>query len=114
MIQDATTEWVSFLDDDDTLFPNYVDLLKLEIKRNPKADVIHFREYFEHGQILPLVPQVMWSNVGIAFSVRRKVALKYPFQTEPHEDWHFLERIQKGGHKIHFSNYLAMYKRPTF
>jgi glycosyltransferase involved in cell wall biosynthesis len=107
LIKQALTEWVSFLDDDDTIYPDYVQRLEEEIIAHPEADVIHFRSYFLHGQVLPLVPEVMWSNVGISFSVKRQVALDNPFQTEAHEDWYFLERLEQAGYNIHFSKYLT-------
>lgn len=117
LIKLADTEWVSFLDDDDTVTDDYVQRLKEESEAHPEADVIIFREYFiqdlmEEGNPYPdhfiwTAPVVHWGQIGIAFSVKREVALKHPFLEEPNEDFHFIERIDQAGHKIHFSKYLV-------
>ena len=44
LIKEATTEWVSFLDDDDTITEDYVRQLCEETEANTKTDVIHFHE----------------------------------------------------------------------
>ena len=111
MIQKATTEWVSFLDDDDTVTSDYVQRLQEEIEAHPFVDIIHFREYFLWGQVFPNWPKVEWGNVGISFSVRREIALKYPFQTEEFEDLRFVERITNEGYMIHFSPYITYHAR---
>ena len=48
----AETQWVGFVDDDDTLRSNYVTNLKNHIKNN-KPDVIIFRMQYINGMILP-------------------------------------------------------------
>jgi glycosyltransferase involved in cell wall biosynthesis len=102
------TDWVSMLDDDDTVTPDYVERLKEEIEAHPEADLIHFREYFINtGQILPTWPEVAWGNVGISFSVKIEVAKKIGFKTEPYEDFEFVKRVQKAGYNVYFSKYLV-------
>lgn len=107
LIQQANTEWVSFLDDDDTVTEDYMDRLREEIEKNPDADVIHFREYFLRGQLLPNWPKVEWGNVGICFSVKKSVAQDYPFEQQKHEDFHFLKKLDDAGKKIVFSQYIT-------
>lgn len=115
LIKLANTEWVSFLDDDDTVTEDYVQRLKEESEAHPEADLIVFREYFiselmEDGypdHYIWQAPVVHWGQIGISFSVKREVALKYPFLDEPNEDFHFVSRIDEAGHKIHFSKYIV-------
>lgn len=118
LIKLADTEWVSFLDDDDTVTDDYVARLKEESEKHPEADVIIFREYFiselmdEQGSKYPdhfiwTAPVVHWGQIGISFSVKRDVALKHPFLDEPNEDFHFVARLDELGYKIHFSKYLV-------
>jgi len=108
LAKQAKTPWLSYLDDDDTITSDYVERLEEEIANHPEADVIHFRQYFcDTGHILPTWPEVTWGNIGIAFSVKKDIALKYPFQTEEHEDYKFIKRIQEAGHNIHFSKYIT-------
>jgi hypothetical protein len=115
LIAQVTTEWVSFLDDDDIILPNYVAALKHEIERHPTADIVHFKQYFTHtGQLFPALQVVKWGCIGVGFSVRRSVILEYPFQNEKHEDLHVVERIIAGGHIIYFSPELTYIMRPNF
>lgn len=120
LIKLADTEWVSFLDDDDTVTDDYVRRLEEESKAHPEADLIVFREYFIQrlmnrdgkedkypDHFIWQAPVVHWGQIGIAFSVKREVALKYPFMDEINEDFHFVERIDQTGHKIHFSPYMV-------
>lgn len=118
LIKLADTEWVSMLDDDDTVTDDYVERLKEESEAHPEADVIIFREYFisefmdGNGRKYPdhfiwQVPVIHWGQIGISFSVKRKVAMEHPFIEEPNEDFHFIARLDEAGYKIHFSKYLV-------
>lgn len=115
LIKLANTEWVSMLDDDDTVTCDYVQRLEEESKAHPEADVIIFREYFISefmGDDYPdhfiwQVPVVHWGQIGVSFSVKREVALKHPFLDEANEDFHFISRIDQEGYNIHFSKYIV-------
>ncbi len=122
LIKLANTEWVSMLDDDDTVTSDYVQRLEEELENNPYADVVIFREYFisdlmsDDGKEYPdhfiwQVPVVHWGQIGISFSVKRSVAMKHPFYEEPNEDFHFIERLDKEGYNIHFSKYITYHAR---
>lgn len=115
LIEEAETEWVSFLDDDDTVTEDYVARLEEESTKHPEADLIVFREYFI-GELMDepypdhfiwQAPVIHWGQIGISFSVKRDIALKFPFVEEPNEDFHFVRRIEEAGYKIHFSKYLV-------
>lgn len=107
LISKAVTPWVSFLDDDDTVTSDYVERLYEEIGKNPDADIIHFRQYFLRGLIMPGWPTVEWGNIGIAYSVKREVALEYPEKSEKHEDYEHVKRMVEAGKKIVFSPYIT-------
>lgn len=117
LIRLARTRWVSMLDDDDTVTDDYVQRLREESEAHPEADVIIFREYFIQelmgannkypDHFIWQAPAVHWGQIGISFSVKREVAMKYPFLDEPNEDFHFISRIDEAGIKIHFSKYLV-------
>lgn len=116
MIKKVKTEWVSMLDDDDTVTDDYVKRLEEEIAANPWADLIHFREYFiadlmgddvTEDHFIPRRPKVEWGNVGISFSVKTDVAKKIGFRSEPYEDYEFIKRVADAGYKIHFSKYIV-------
>ncbi len=108
LIQQATTPWVSFLDDDDTVYCDYVERLQEEVNAHPEAEVIHFREYFmPTGHLFPTWPVVEWGNVGISFSVKRELALQFPFIEQPYEDFKFVENLHLRGYVVYFSKYVT-------
>lgn len=117
LIRLADTEWVSFLDDDDTVTEDYVRRLREESEAHPDADVIIFREYFIAEKMGPdyqypdhfiwQAPVVHWGQIGISFSVKRELALKHPFRDEVNEDFHFVARLDEKKYKIHFSPYIV-------
>lgn len=113
LIKQAETPWVSFLDDDDTVTPDYVERLTRELELSPYADVVIFKEFFLNGTVIPRKdePFVKWGNVGIAFSVKRDVALKWPFREIRYEDYEFLKKLEDEGYLISFSPYLTYKER---
>ena len=80
-IRQARSEWIGFLDDDDTLDSHYVEWL-MEVENN--SDVVIFRQIFpkEDGTVavFPAEEEIVWGNVGISYAVRRDWALKVPFK----------------------------------
>lgn len=107
LIAQAATLWVSFLDDDDSITEDYVERLQEEIEKTPYADVIHFRQYFLRGHILPSWPIVEWGNVGIAYSIQREVALQFPFRDVKYEDYDQVKRVSDAGKAVVFSPYIT-------
>lgn len=70
------TKWISFLDDDDTVGPNYVKALKHEVKLTPKSELILFRMIgnfspTEKDRIIPSPTRdcIHSSDAGISFSI---------------------------------------------
>lgn len=107
LIRKATTPWVSFVDDDDTVTEDYVQRLQEEIEKNPDADLIYFRMYnADSGWLSPQWPVIRF-GIGMCFSVKREVAMEFPFESEPHEDLRFVERLEEAGKKIVFSTYIT-------
>ena len=41
----VSTDWIAFLDDDDTLSSQYVHFLEMEIEINPAVDLVSFRMF---------------------------------------------------------------------
>ena len=69
------TEWIGFVDDDDSIGPNYIENLKFEANKNPTADCVVFRGYYSFwNTVLPqsksihLIP----NSVGISFAFKEK------------------------------------------
>lgn len=114
-LRQVKTEWVAWLDDDDTVDENYVAWLREDIEAtNP--DVVIFRQVLpkptELGDtIIPASPEIVWGNVGISYAVKLNWALQFPFKRSKHEDLLQLVALEAAGANIHFSNRLAYYAR---
>lgn len=84
------TEWIGFLDDDDRLTPNYIEVLKL----HQDKDFVIFRMHNLDGRILPPVGDVDFreSFVGISFAVKTKLVRDHNirFKQSTIEDFTFL------------------------
>src|SRR6187549_32032 len=118
LIKLAETEYVSFLDDDDTVTADYVEKLELEVAKAKNKgiipDLIVFKEYFI-GELMNTKgmedhfiwqkPEVEFGEIGIAFSVRRQIALDHQFLDEKHEELYLVKRVQEAGYNIIFSPY---------
>lgn len=65
------TKWIGFLDDDDTLHPNYVDDL---FKKYNDYDFVVWRMKYFYGEVLPPFDNnnLSFGNVGISFCYKNK------------------------------------------
>lgn len=108
----ATTPWVAFLDDDDTVAPEYVEWMwNEEVER----DVIIFRQTFPKDDgttaVFPKDETIVWGNVGISYAVRTALAKECPFKRSRHEDLLQLTALEAGGAEIHWSPHIAYFAR---
>jgi glycosyltransferase involved in cell wall biosynthesis len=108
------TEWVGFVDDDDTLSSNYVEhLLNETIKYD--TDIIIFRMFNqENNIILPNLETDHFyeAQVGISFAIKKKVFDEgCQFIASGTEDFSYLENAQINGHKIMISPYITYFVR---
>ncbi len=98
-INRTTTNWTAFLDDDDVITPNYVDLL---FTKYSHFDLVIFRmNYLAHGCIIPnpVDSQIKFGNVGISFAFKtpKKPIL---FSNNSHgEDYIFVDNLIKSGYR---------------
>lgn len=116
----AITDWVAFLDDDDTISPNYVRWLSEEIDTvgptGVRPEVVIFRQTLPldlqlADAVIPAKPEIVWGNVGISYAMRRMLASVFPFKPSKHEDLLQLVAVEAAGSAITFSNHLAYYGR---
>ena len=111
-IAHATTDWVAFVDDDDTLKPEYVQYLLAQSAEYPKVDAVLFRmcQYFPEFDNFRLIPDkntedLVINDVGISFAVRRELCQEKNYWMKPSntEDYLFLDRL----YNDHFSILLS-------
>lgn len=107
------SDWIGFLDDDDTLSYDYVEKFYEEIKLNPKSKCIIFRmkSKFEVEQVLPAAnhKNFIKNKVGISFAFKKDINVE--FEPSTVEDFNFLDKIRNLGHKMIISPYVTYFVR---
>jgi glycosyltransferase involved in cell wall biosynthesis len=109
------TEWMAFVDDDDTLSPDYIDRLLEESQRKTDLTTVIFRMYYpELQQIIPAPDQQDLSSghVGISYSIKSSLyQAGFKFIPGPTEDFNLLEAIRQAGQKMVLSPYVTYWIR---
>jgi glycosyltransferase involved in cell wall biosynthesis len=109
IIKEANTEWIAFLDDDDTLNMNYVSLFNEELQ-NQKFDCCLFRMFLNNQVMPPLnLNHIVQNRVGISFCVKKEFIenKQIKFENNDTEDFYYLNNIQNNGGNIYISNYIT-------
>lgn len=94
------TEWVGFLDDDDSLEKDYVDTL---FKKYSKYDFVVWRMKYENGMVLPpfSMNDLVFAKVGISFCYKKDIFKELLFsQNRDGEDFDFLMELKKQSNKF--------------
>ena len=109
----ATTEWIGFVDDDDTISNDYVSRFKEEIFLNPDAKCIIFRmkTKYDRDQILPAPHHnnFIKNKVGISFVIKNDLNLL--FEPSIVEDYLLLDKIRSDNHLMVISPYVTYFVR---
>ena len=111
----AETEWVAFVDDDDSLKKTYVEIFLDEIKHFYNTDLIIFRMVCPDN--ITLLPPVDADNfhfcqVGISFAIKKKIFDSgLIFVPGQFEDFTFLDKVRQQKYKIMISRYLLYFVR---
>jgi len=105
------TDWIAFLDDDDSLNINYVSLFNEEIQ-NRVFDCCLFRmKMKDTNQIIPPlhINNIIQNMAGISFCVNKKFIdnNQIQFENNDTEDFYYLNNIQKNAGVIHVSRYIT-------
>lgn len=96
-IMKCDTEWIGFLDDDDTLDKDYVKTLK---DKYLDYDVVIWRMLYKDGRVIPRFGnnKLVFGNVGISYCYKNKGLLFDENRTG--EDLDFLKKILTDNHII--------------
>jgi hypothetical protein len=105
--KEIDSEWIGFLDDDDTLTPEYVEALKFESNKND-FDCCIFRMILKDGTVIPRYGNnsLYVGNVGISFAIKTSFLKENNifFESSEAEDFHFLRNSFENKAKIYISN----------
>ena len=107
------TEWIGFLDDDDTISKDYISRLKEEIEHNNHIEICIFRMCYSNGYILPsaIDKNIIRNKVGISFAIKSYISKDNLFNNNPFEDYFYLKNLQSKKYKILISSYVTYFVR---
>jgi glycosyltransferase involved in cell wall biosynthesis len=111
-IKYVKTEWVGFLDDDDTIANDYVETFYNEINNYPNIDTLIFRMYNENKHIIypfPNSDNFYEGDVGISFVVKTQIFDKIKFTPSGIEDFIFLDELRKKKYIIMISPHIKYF-----
>lgn len=94
-IKETETEWIGFLDDDDSIEKDYVETLK---ENYSKYDFVVWRMKYENGQVLPPLStnELVFARVGISFCYKKNIFKELFFsQNRDGEDFDFLMELKE-------------------
>jgi len=106
------TEWIAFLDDDDSISSRYVETFYEEIKQY-KTDVIIFRMHFNNE----ICPELKTDNfykgkVGISFAIKTKIINEgVLFSPSKYEDYEYLSLLKSKNYTIMISPHVLYFVR---
>ena len=117
--KNINTEYIGFLDDDDTVHPKYIDYLQEEININPINDVCIFRMMYPNGYFLPNMyhTKIKVKQFGISFAFKKELLNNDNFQNfnnHPYEDFIFLKTLEEKKYKIIISPYISYFVRTNY
>jgi glycosyltransferase involved in cell wall biosynthesis len=92
-IQMAKTEWIGFLDDDDTIHPDYVKTL---FEKYLEYDFVVWRMIYFGGKVLPSQnnSNLVFGDVGISFCYKNKFNNLLFDNNRDGEDFDFLMKLK--------------------
>jgi len=112
-IKYAETDWIAFLDDDDTISHDYIETFYKELELNPYMDVLIFR-MMHYDRIIPKLKSNNFylNDVGISFIMKRSIYTSGTiFISDGAEDFLYLDKIRKLDYKIIISPYIKYFIR---
>lgn len=111
------SKYIGFLDDDDTIHPEYINNL-LKEEELFDFDCIIFRMMYENYNIIPhpLTTKIEMKNVGISFLLKYEIINNenFRFINHPYEDYVFVNKIKNNKKKILISKFVNYFVRTNF
>lgn len=113
----VNTEWIGFVDDDDTLSNTYVDKFYAEIEQTPDASTIIFRMLESDGKTVlprPNHKDFYVNEVGISFAMKKSLFTEgFSFIPSSTEDYALLDKIRSHKRKMVISPYCTYFVRQS-
>ena len=107
------TEWIAFLDDDDTLSNDYIEIFYKEIELYPYIDTLIFRMKLNDRYVPDLnINNFYICDVGISFIMRTEIFLDgIKFSPSGAEDFYYLDSIRRNNYIMMIVPYVKYFVR---
>ncbi len=107
------SRWIGFVDDDDTLSPDYINNLKIEDNLNNNLNICVFRMIDKYNNILPPKNDfgIHKGNIGISFAIKNNIFNNILFKNNNYEDYYFLKECEFKNYNIVISPYICYFVR---
>lgn len=89
-LKEVNTNWIGFLDDDDTIDSNYVQTL---FEKYSSYDFVVWRMIYPDGRILPSRNKIEFGNVGISICYKNKFENLLFDTNRDGEDFDFIMKL---------------------
>ena len=105
------TEWIAFLDDDDTISSDYIETFYYEIELYPYIDTLIFRMKLNDRYVPDLNTNNFYiCDVGISFIIKKQIFLDgIKFSPSGAEDFYYLDNIRRNNYIIMISPYVKYF-----
>jgi glycosyltransferase involved in cell wall biosynthesis len=113
-VVNGDSDWLAFLDDDDTIAKDYIEIFKNELLLYPECDVYIYRMIDNDQRIIPELNAINFKvcDVGISFIINLNIYKNgLEFELDGAEDFLYLNKIRKAGYKMIISPYIKYYVR---
>ena len=114
-LQFVESNWIAFLDDDDTISNDYVDYF-LNQKNIFNFDLFIYRMINQDLKIFPslLSRDLIPCDVGISFIAKKDIFEKVKFENSHCEDYDFLNLVKKYNYLILISNTIKYFVKSSY
>jgi len=109
----VTTPWIGFVDDDDTILPNYIEKLMEESSTLSSAELISFR-MIDADQLVPppFCQSILPNQIGISFAIKTSLFKEgFMFIQSEREDYHFVKEVHRAKKMIILSSHITYLTR---
>ena len=114
-LQFVKSNWIAFLDDDDTISDDYVDYFFYQ-KNFFNFDLFIYRMINQDFKIFPslLSKDLIPCDVGISFIAKKDIFKKIKFENSHCEDYDFLNLVKKNNYLILISNTIKYFVKSNY
>ena len=112
------TSFISFVDDDDTLHPDFFNHIQKDLSLFPDIKCIIYRMMYPNFNVVPhpLTNKLQVKNVGISFIIHSSIIHQSDclFLNHPYEDFLFLQKLKQHQMPLLISSFVNYFVKTDF